>query len=281
MKIKLLSLIGTILLLSSTYAATTTVSKPPVQLATNYQTNTNISDYWISEKLDGIRGYWNGKQLLTRQGNTLHAPSWFIKNWPSTPLDGELWIARNRFEQVASCVLRKEPSNCWQDIRFMVFDLPSDKGTFTERIIAMKKLTRSKAAPYLSMVNQQKISNENDLYRYLDSVVADKGEGLMLHHKDAFYHIGRSKNIMKLKKHQDAEAKVIQHYDGKGKFQGMLGAILVETPQGMQFKIGSGFSNDVRKNPPKIGSTITYKYFGTTQRGIPKFASFVRERTTY
>jgi len=71
---------------------------------------------------------------------------------------------------------------------------------------------------------------------------------------------------------------VISHIAGKGKYQDMLGSLLVEMPVGLQFRIGSGFTDQQRSNPPAIGKTITYTYHGKTQKGIPKFASFLRIR---
>ncbi len=249
-----------------------------VQLASKYQAREKISDYWVSEKLDGIRGYWNGKTLLTRNGNTLHSPTWFTQGWPKRAIDGELWLGRDKFQQTSSCVLAKSKNDCWKKVKFMMFDLPKHSGTFSQRVQAMKKLMHASQSQYLEMIRQEKLPNEKALYKSLSQVVSQKGEGLMLHYQDAYYQQGRSNHLMKLKQFQDAEAKVIKHLQGQGKYRQMLGSLLVETEQGLQFKIGSGFSDKERKNPPAIGSTITYKYFGTTQKGIPRFASFMRIR---
>ena len=265
------------LLTTSVHAFSTA---PTVQLATTYQSKANISDYWISEKLDGIRGFWNGTSLLTRNGNIIHAPVWFTEFWPNKAIDGELWLARNRFEQTSSCVLKKIPNTCWQEIRFMIFDLPTHGGAFSHRIDAMKSLTNHSPSKYLMMIPQTKLANEKSLYALLNQVVNNHGEGLMLHHQNAYYQQGRRQQLMKLKKHQDAEAKVIGHIAGKGKYKNMLGSLMVATPDGLTFKLGSGFSDQQRKNPPAVGSTVTYKYLGKTQRGIPRFASFMRIRTT-
>jgi DNA ligase-1 len=83
---------------------------------------------------------------------------------------------------------------------------------------------------------------------------------------------------LKLKTYEDAEAVVIAHLPGKGKYQGMMGALLVEMPDQRRFKIGTGFSDAQRADPPPIGSTITYKYFGKTSTQLPRFASFLRVR---
>jgi DNA ligase-1 len=253
--------------------------KPAIQQAKTYKTVTDITQYWLSEKLDGMRGYWNGTHLLTRQGNLIHSPKWFTKNWPNIIMDGELWVKRNSFQQTLSCVRKKKIDEiCWQFVHFMIFDLPEHGGTFTQRITAMKKLTKKVNSPYLSMIKQFKITTLAQLDKTLNKVTKNNGEGLMLHLDSAYYHVGRTDNIMKLKKHDDAEAVVIAHIEGKGKYQGILGAIQVKTDEGIIFKIGSGFTDKERHQPPAIGSLITFKYNGKTQAGIPRFARYFRIR---
>ena len=252
---------------------------PAIQQATIYKTVSDINQYWVSEKLDGMRGYWDGTQLLTRQGNLIHSPKWFTKNWPSNVMDGELWIKRDYFQQTLSCIRKKHvDTTCWQFVRFMIFDLPEQGGTFTQRIITIQKLTKKTNSPYLSMIKQFKITEVDQLHQTLNKIVKNGGEGLMLHHGSARYNVGRTANIMKLKKHDDAEAVVIAHVEGKGKYQGILGAIQVKTIEGIIFKIGSGFTDKERHEPPAIGSLITFKYNGKTQTGIPRFARFFRVR---
>ncbi len=252
-------------------------AKPKLQLARNYRKDIKIAHYWVSEKLDGVRGYWNGQNLFTRSGNALSPPHWFTKDWPDTVMDGELWSARGEFEQISACVrTTTSDGKCWKKLKLMIFDLPQQTVNFTERITLMKELVMITHSPYLKMIEQQKLDDNISLYKLLNNVVDGNGEGLMLHLESAHYQSGRSKNILKLKIHQDAEAKVIAHMPGKGKYKGLLGAIKVQTPEGIVFKIGSGFSDKERQQPPKIGSLITYKYIGKTQRGVPRFASFLR-----
>lgn len=255
------------------------LQKPAIQHAANYKEATSINQFWISEKLDGMRGYWDGTQLLTRQGNLIHSPTWFTQNWPNNVIDGELWVKRDHFQQTLSCVRKKHvDETCWRFVRFMMFDLPEHRGIFTERIAAMQKLTKKINSPFLSMVKQFKIATAEQLDQTLNKVVKNNGEGLMLHHGNSYYHVGRTANIMKLKKHQDAEAVVMAHIEGKGKYQGMLGALQVKTVEGIIFKIGSGFNDHERNEPPAIGSLITFKYNGKTKAGIPRFARFYRIR---
>lgn len=252
---------------------------PAIQLATKYNLKHDINQYWISEKLDGVRGYWNGKTLLTKNGNKLKAPQWFTQQWPTQAIDGELWIKRHAFEQTVSCVRQKKSEACWKSIRFMIFDLPQNKENFSIRINKMKQLVEQVNSTHFQMIEQFKLPSIKALDNKLADIVQKNGEGLMLHYQKAYYTAGRSNNIMKLKPYQDAEAVVLKHVEGKGKYQHMLGSMQVKTTAGIIFKIGSGFSDTERKNPPPIGSTITFKYIGKTQRGVPKFASFLRIRS--
>ena len=260
---------------SSILAAT----PPKVMLAKVYQQKIDLNHYWVSEKLDGVRAYWDGRQLKSRQGNIYHAPIWFTAHFPDQPLDGELWIGRNSFQQLVSTVRKLSPKpNEWQQVKYMAFDLPGSNAPFTERIDLLKQLIESLGIPHLKLVKQSRVADHKRLMQRLDQIVADGGEGLMLHHGDSLYRSGRSDNLLKVKRHQDAEAVVVKHLPGKGKFSGLLGAVEVEMPDGKRFRIGSGFNNRERQNPPPIGSTISYKYFGLTQKGIPRFATFLRKR---
>ncbi|PCI14409.1 MAG: DNA ligase [Thiotrichales bacterium] len=253
-----------------------TPNQPPLPLAHTYTQGLNIKDYWLSEKLDGVRAYWDGKQLLSKQGNIYHAPAWFIANFPSQPLDGELWMKRNSFERIVSIVRDKIPGDGWQDIRYMVFDLPLKKVAFSARISKLKNLIATLNSPYLHLVEQSRVSNHDALIKKLDEIVAAGGEGLMLHNGNALYLAGRSHDLLKVKSYQDAEARVIAHLPGKGKFKGMLGALQVETDEGKRFRLGGGFSHHERRFPPAIGTFVTYKYYGKTINGLPRFASFLR-----
>lgn len=260
--------------------------KPRIQLAKPFKQPDNIQDYFISEKLDGIRGHWNGKQLLTRSGNVINAPTFFTLGWPEEPLDGELWFKRQAFEETLSIITKQSPNNAqWQKIRFMVFDLPKYQGMFSQRVTEMEQMADRYHSTYLAFIKQFKVDSNEHLQQVFSGVIRRGGEGLMLHHQNALYKSGRNKQLMKLKPFSDDEATVIAHIEGKGKYQGQLGALKVRTDQGIVFKIGSGFSDVERKNPPKIGSIITFKYSGKTKRGVPRFASYLRVRypsgTTY
>ncbi len=275
---------GLIVVVSFFLVSPSSADKPKLQLATIYQSGSDVSAYWVSEKLDGVRGYWDGKQLLTRQGYPITAPQWFIANLPQQPLDGELWIGRGQFDAV-SALVRSSPrdntalwSQQWRQVKYMLFDLPQFPGTFSNRLTQLRSIVNDVDRDWIQLIDQRRLTSDTELMTLLEQIVAEGGEGLMLHHEDAIYKQGRSFDLLKLKLWQDAEARVVGYQPGKGKYAGMLGALLVETPKGKRFKLGSGFTDEQRKNPPEIGSTVTYKYTGMSDNGVPRFASFMRIR---
>ena len=279
---KLLSAGVGILLISVTFnlSYAKDLAKPALMLANVYHSGVDLSDYWVSEKYDGVRAIWNGKQLVSRGGNIYHAPGWFIKDFPKHHrLDGELWVARQQFEKLVSIVRDKKPDHeAWKKVKFMVFDMPDSIQPFTRRIDLIKKTLSSLNIPWLQAVQQWKVTNHASLMLQLKDISQAGAEGLMLHRGSSFYKGKRSGDLLKVKPYEDAEAIVIKHIGGKGKYKGKMGALLVTTANGISFKIGTGFSDLERQNPPKIGATITYQYRGKTKNDIPRFASFLRIR---
>ena len=252
---------------------------PALLLAQVYRPGLPLQDYWVSEKYDGVRGFWDGRTLRTRGGETVQAPAWFTAGWPEVPMDGELWAGRGRFSHAQSTTRQQQPGDvAWRQIRFMVFDLPGDKGTFDQRLPALSALVESLGQPWVQAVPQRRVANDAALQALLHRTVRAGGEGLMLHRGASLYRAGRSDDLIKVKTHEDTEARVVAHLPGKGRHAGRLGALLVETPSGQRFRLGAGFSDADRERPPPVGSWVTYRFRGTHDGGLPRFASFVRKR---
>lgn len=165
----------------------------------------------------------------------------------------------------------------WRDIQFHVFDLPAP-GLFYRRYERLKALVQKTDSRYLKLVEQEQVISHTKLMARLDKLVAEGGEGLMLKRQDSRYEAGRSDDLLKVKTFADAEAVVVEHLAGKGRLQGMMGALRVELPSGRRFRIGTGFSDELRTKPPALGARITFKYYGHTATGLPRFASFLRVR---
>lgn len=258
--------------------------KPALMLANVYHPGVVLTDYWVSEKYDGVRGFWDGDKLLTRGGERVMAPAWFTAGWPKTPMDGELWAGRGQFSKAVSTVRQQLPDDlAWRGMRFMVFDLPAQPGPFTGRISALNALVGQIDRPWVVAVAQYRLANHAALQAQLKKTVKLGGEGLMLHRGDSLYKGLRNDDLLKVKTHEDAEALVVGHVAGKGKNAGRLGALLVEIPAAdgrpaQRFKLGTGFSDAQRKIPPPVGTLVTYRYRGLNDSGIPRFASFMRVR---
>ncbi|MCE9603299.1 MAG: DNA ligase [Planctomycetia bacterium] len=251
---------------------------PPLLLAETWDGEQDVAGWYFSEKLDGVRAFWDGRQFLSRQGNVFHAPAWFRAELPAEPFDGELWLARKSFQRTMSIVRRQDESDLWRAIRYVVFDAPALGGPFEERM----EYCRDRFARYPSqLVNAlpQRICRGVDhLLAELDKVLRLGGEGLMLRRPGSLYEAGRSSTLLKVKRFLDAEARVIGHQPGTGRHRGRLGALLVELPNGIRFAVGTGFSDRERERPPVIGSTITFRYQELSDRGVPRFPAFARLR---
>ena len=270
------------LLAIAALASPAAAEPPPLLLAGRHRPGIDLRDWRVSEKYDGVRGYWDGRQLRTRGGEAIAAPAWFTAGWPAEPMDGELWAGRGRFVQAQSAVARQQPDDAaWRGLRYMVFDLPAHPGSFDERLSALNGLIARIDRPWVQAVPQRKVASDAELQALMRQVVRGGGEGLMLHRGASLYRAGRGDDLLKLKDHDDAEARVVAHLPGKGKHAGRLGALLVETPEGKRFALGTGFSDAQRRDPPPIGSWVTYRYRGLHEgSGLPRFASFMRVRVT-
>jgi DNA ligase 1 len=252
-------------------------SKDTVLLAKNAPANIDPEGYLISEKLDGVRAVWDGRVLRFRSGRPVAAPAWFTEKLPKVALDGELWLGRGQFDALSGMVRKIKPVDAeWQQVKYMVFELPQNKTKFSERVMTLKSIVQDAAFPQLQSVDQFSIANRATLQAKLDDVVQSGGEGLMLHLRSSLVTTGRSDVLLKLKPVQDAEAVVVGYLPGKGKFKGLTGALDVKNADGERFKIGTGLSDDLRRNPPAIGSTITYSFRDLTPTGKPRFASYLR-----
>ena len=252
---------------------------PAILLAEVYRNQVDVGQYLVSEKLDGVRGIWDGQTLRFRSGRTINAPAWFLDGLPKRPLDGELWMGRGTFERLSGIVRREVPDDAeWRPVRYMIFELPGAPGTFAERAELIRVTVKQANVPWLREIEQFRVVDRDSLKKRMKEVVKAGGEGLMLHRADAPYETGRSDTLLKMKPWEDAEAVVIGHLPGKGKHAGQMGALRVRAEDGREFSLGNGFTDRVRSDPPPVGTTVTYRYHDLTRSGLPRFASFLRVR---
>lgn len=250
---------------------------PPIELLSTAPSDVDPSGHLVSEKFDGVRAIWDGRSLRFRSGRTVAAPGWFTEGWPECALDGELWGGRGRFDLTSASVRRLTPIDAeWRALRLMVFDLPDGEGCFSQRAARIETLVRGASSGALAAVEQTVMSDRTALRSRLDSVVRGGGEGLVLHRADAPWAAGRSTAVLKLKPLQDAEAQVLAFEAGHGRLAGVMGALRVRNASGIEFRIGSGFTDAERRDPPAVGSWVSYTHRGHTPAGVPRFASYWR-----
>jgi DNA ligase-1 len=248
---------------------------PPLLLAETWDCVTDPTGWLLSEKLDGVRAYWDGKQFLSRLGNLFHAPDWFVADLPPVPLDGELWLGRKQFQRTVSIVRRQDKSDHWRELAYVVFDAPTQAGVFEERLTFVQECL-AQHRPQYARAHQHLVCQSFDhLRQELAQVETLGGEGVMLRRAGSRYESGRSATLLKVKNFYDAEARVVQHQEGAGRHQGRLGALLVEMADGTTFAVGTGFTDAERSHPPPLGSLITFRYQELSDRGVPRFPSYV------
>jgi DNA ligase 1 len=251
---------------------------PPLLLAERWDNIADLSGWWMSEKLDGVRAYWDGKQFLSRLGNLFHAPDWFVAGLPDVPLDGELWIDRKKFQRTVGIVRRQDKTDLWREVRYLVFDAPAVGGHFEARLQFFTEHIQRHKPPFAQPHAHEVCKGLDHLRAELARVEGLGGEGLMLRQPKSKYEVGRSMTLLKVKSFLDAEARVLEHQPGTGRHKGRLGALFVEMANGVRFAVGTGFSDAEREDPPPVGGVINFRYQELSDGGVPRFPSYVGVR---
>lgn len=253
-------------------------AKPDLFLLKTYDDSKEIVGWVMSEKLDGIRGFWTGSELISRGGNPIRAPKWFTQNYPPFAIDGELWTKQNDFENISSIVRSKNSNNRWKAITYNIFEVPNQSGGLLKRLNILQEYLDKNPNAYIQIIPQTVINTKGQLSDFLETVTSDKGEGVVVRNPDTLYQTGRLSSAFKVKKYFDTECTILKILPGKGKYKNVMGSVLCQTKEGKQVKIGSGFKGKDRENPPAIGSKITFKYYGFTNKGNYKYPVYLRVR---
>jgi DNA ligase-1 len=251
---------------------------PPLLLAHVWENDLDLTGWWMSEKLDGVRAYWTGTGFLSRLGNVYHAPDWFLEGLPAVPLDGELWCGRKKFQRCVSIARRQDKSEMWRELTYVVFDAPAMDAPFEERLAFVQRHMEAQLPRHAKHHAHTRCEGVDHLKAELARVEALGGEGLMLRQPASRYEVGRSSTLLKVKSFRDAEARVLEHIAGAGRHKGRLGALGVEMADGTRFSIGTGFSDAERQSPPPLGAVVTFRYQELSDGGVPRFPSYVGVR---
>ena len=170
----------------------------------------------------------------------------------------------------------KTPSKHWKEIRYNIFEVPNANGNFLKRLKKAQKWFLKHPNDYVKIIKQKKVLSKENLNNFLEKIIKNNGEGVIIKDPSKDYHTGRSPYILKVKKAQDMEGEIIGiNISQKTK---VLKSLKIQLKNGVVFNLGTGFSKQERENPPKIGEIVTFKYFGFTKNGKPKFASFLHIR---
>ena len=237
----------------------------------------NVDGWLASEKLDGMRAFWDGSELLSRNGKRIAAPDWFTASLPSdAELDGELFIGRGQFQKTVSVCRKQVPVDSeWRQVKFMAFELlTSGSPTFDQRY---ELLRRMKLPAHVQVVEHRETMTA-DVPALLRQYEAAGAEGVMLRDPASQYERKRSNTLLKVKSFLDADATVIGHQPGTGKHRGRLGALLCLLDDQTEFGIGTGFTDRQRENPPAVGERVTFSFFELTDAGVPRFPAFIGVR---
>lgn len=248
---------------------------PPVLLA-HRRDDEDPTGWWMSEKLDGVRAWWDGTKFLSRDGIVYHAPEWFSSRLPKgVLLDGELWMGRGKFQK-ASGAVRKLIANDeeWRNMEYAIYDAPGHGGTFEERYTWLRGNHALSYLPNIRVLEQVQCENLAHMEEFYQVMLADGAEGIMLRKAGSLYESGKSHTCLKVKPSFDDEGIVVGYTNGKGKHKGRVGALEVDW-NGVRFECGGGLKDEDRKNPPAIGAKITFRYTELTDGGKPRFPRFV------
>jgi DNA ligase-1 len=238
----------------------------------------SVKGWMMSEKLDGVRAIWDGSKLISRNGNQFFAPEWFLSQLPAgVTLDGELFIGRGQFQSTVSVVKKKSPVHSeWSQIRYCVFDAPQALGGFEDRLAFCESCLAG--STIASVVPHRECTGKQDMEIFFKELCADGAEGIMLRAPGSRYENRRSTSLLKYKPFESDEAVIVGSESGEGRLAGIVGALIVKWGN-VTFRVGSGLSDDVRINPPKVGALISFGFCGLTDGGCPRFPTFLAERS--
>lgn len=251
-------------------------AKPDLFLLKTYKEDLNVSGWLMSEKLDGVRAYWDGKRLISRGGHEFKAPSWFTKGFPSFEIDGELWSTRGEFDNISGIVRTQTPHKDWSKLTYNIFEVPNQHGGLLARLSVLNDYLKKHPSEYIRIIKQSTCKDKNHLKTFLKEVEDKGGEGIVVRNPDALYINKRTAQALKVKSFDDAECLIVGYNEGKGKYEGKVGSFTCKQENGQIISIGSGLSDDLRQNPPSIGTYITFKYNGLTSKGKPRFPVYLR-----
>jgi len=142
----------------------------------------SVAGWFASEKLDGIRAYWDGglsrglpasevpyantvkdhrlkheviaTGLWSRTGKVIYAPAYWLDQLPPIPLDGELWLGPRSFQELTSIVSTKDGSKDkeWDRVTQMVFESPPYMQMLKPRKVKVRDYEFEIKSPFMDVM---------------------------------------------------------------------------------------------------------------------------------
>jgi DNA ligase 1 len=264
--------------------------KPVVMKADDWDWDADPRGWLATEKYNGWRAWLDSStgRLRTGTGHVYAAPAEWLAKFPKVPLDGELWLGRGRgmLQRLASIVSRGLDgppvtgleARRWDAVQFVVFDLKDTAaGPTEERRRILESAVLAHPVDRLQLVPETLVKGRDHLDAMVEAVMGIDGEGIMLRKPGSGYAERRVPWLLKVKKWATAEARVTGYQAGERGCAGMMGALVCRMGRdgsGVEFEIGTGFSNDERRNPPPKGSLVRFRYEELSAGGNPLKPSY-------
>ncbi len=171
------------------------ISESQMTLLTDYA-GQDVAGWFASEKLDGVRAYWDGREFWTRGGKRIDAPSWFTADLPTgIALDGEIHAGRGCLE---TAKLTVQHGKHWLAVEFVTFDAPGASGNWLERIGYARQVVFRCHHPVIQLLAP--CQGRQQLAAQVRQIVADGGEGIVLRNPAVTrYEVGRTANAVRVK----------------------------------------------------------------------------------
>lgn len=158
----------------------------------------DVAGWWLAEKFDGVRAYWDGAVIRTRSWRAIDAPAWFLEKLPrGVALDGELWGGRGTF-QIASELSRfaRGTDRAWKGMLFRAFDWPTCEAIpYEARAAKVERWSNEIVQP----AELRRCAGAEDARNTMMQIVRDGGEGVVVKRPKHFYEFGRSWDWLKVK----------------------------------------------------------------------------------
>lgn len=250
-------------------------------LAKKYQDIFVEKMYYVQEKLDGNRciACYNNElekwEFWSRSGKQLNVE--FDMSWARTEdiFDGEVMTLEHAgsrdFNRTSGAINGKYTDK--SGLYYFIYDIiKEDKPYSTRKRILdtyegekFEQMTNTRILPVLGLVHVYPNHDYNwQLDEYLDMITDKGGEGVMLRDPDALYECGkRSNGLLKYKKTQTMDLRIIGWNEGNGKYEGAIGSFVCATDDKDIIVNVSGMPDSIHYSDPEdwIGKIIEVAYF--------------------